>query len=74
VPVIVMPVITVPVVTPSRLYCRRRMVGHIDLHAGASGLQLHQPSGSTAITLVAVAMRRASVSNTVINLIIVGPP
>jgi hypothetical protein len=32
---------------------------------------LHHPSGSTAITVVAVPMRAASVSNAVVNLIIV---
>lgn len=44
---------------------------HITRHAGASGLQLHDPSGSTAIAVVAYAMQTPNVSNVVVNLIIV---
>jgi hypothetical protein len=40
-------------------------------HAGASGLQVHEPGGSTAFAVVAIAMPTPSVSNTVVDLIIV---
>jgi hypothetical protein len=40
-------------------------------HPGASGLQLHDPSGSTAFAVVAIAAPNPSVSSTVVNLIIV---
>jgi hypothetical protein len=70
-PVIVMPVITVPVVTPSLLSCRHRTVGAYRPAQWRLEVTIAPPSGSTAITVVAVAMRTARVSNTVINLIIV---
>jgi hypothetical protein len=41
------------------------------LHAGASGLQLHHPSGSIAIAVVAIAIPTPKVSNAVANLIII---
>ena len=43
----------------------------MDLHAGASGLQVHHSSGSMAIATVAVATTTPNVSNAVINLIII---
>jgi hypothetical protein len=43
-------------------------------HAGASGLQLHDPSGSIAIAIVAIAMPTPNVNNAVVNLIIDSSP
>jgi hypothetical protein len=40
------------------------------LHAGASGLQLHQPGGSIAIAVVANAAPTPSVKSALVNLII----
>jgi hypothetical protein len=39
-------------------------------HAGASGLQLHDPAGSTAFAVVAIVMPTPIVSNTIVNLTI----
>ena len=44
---------------------------HIMRHAGASGLQLHDPGGSIAFAVVAIARPAPSVSKTAVNLTIV---